>query len=239
MWNEWLSRGGYVPLVDITHWPWAYRPAGIFTLVFELSFVFLVFTRLRPAAQWAASLFHLGTYAMIGISFFPLLLLYGIFFDWTTMRANGSASPTDDSSGARAVDTRDRPPKERTGDLAGSAVAGLALVVAVAMAGATQTLNGWPVASYPDFAYRLGDRPEHGHARRSARPTPFGRCISSGLGSIAQSRLLYRSLSDRAGVDTASDDGRCRLPLQPELRLDGVDRVHGVRDHRRRPDACR
>ena len=71
------------------------RLAGTFTLVFELGFVVVVFTRFRPIAAVAGMLFHLGTYAMIGISFFPLLLLYGIFFDWTEMvRTFGAAYRT-------------------------------------------------------------------------------------------------------------------------------------------------
>ena len=78
-----------------------------------------------------------------------------------------------------------------------SAVVSIVLATAVAVAGATQTLNGWPVASYPDFAYRVPDRIGQVELKVDEAGATPAAGPRAGLGSIAQSRFLYRALSDR------------------------------------------
>lgn len=154
MWGERVARGGFNPLVDIAGSPALYRAAGVGALIFELFFVFLVFSRARPLAVGMGVTFHLGTWATMGIGFMSLISIYGVFFDWTA---------TVDRYQRAWHRLQRRPPVPPASDPVPSrsrlAVAvPIALVVAVALAGGVRELNGWPVASYPDFGYLAGDR---------------------------------------------------------------------------------
>lgn len=66
----------------LTKWPWIFRGIGIGTGIFELIFPFFFF--FRKTQRWVASiaiLFHLGTFVIMGISFWFLWILYpAIFF---------------------------------------------------------------------------------------------------------------------------------------------------------------
>ena len=153
---------------------------------------------------------------MIGISFFPLLLLYGVFFDWTNSVERYRLayrrlvrSPLLTVTPARV---RHGPP-----GIAGVVVS-LTLVTAVAAAGATQTLNGWPVASYPDFAYRIGDH-QSTVALLVREDDTIRPMHLEGLGSIAQTCLLYRSLSDEQELTQLQTMVEADFPCSPNSDL--------------------
>jgi hypothetical protein len=101
--------------------------AAVGLVAFELSFVFLVFTRWRPAAVGAGLVFHLLSGLVCGIWFWHFAIGYVAFL--------GSRPSVHDDQ---------RPGRARTG-------ACLLVVACVFAAGATYDMDGWPVASYPQF----------------------------------------------------------------------------------------
>lgn len=186
IWGERLARGGFEPLIDIAGAPALYRTAGLSALMFELSFVFLVFTRARPLAVAMGVAFHMGIWATMGISFLSLVVMYGVFFDWTATVDRYSAA----GQRLRRLPARLRPlapARSRTGHL--TTVVPLTLVIAVALAGADRELNGWPIASYPDFAYLAGDHVAMVSLRSAADTHTLER-----LTPIQQHRLLVRAV---------------------------------------------
>lgn len=98
------------------------------TIAFELLFVVIVFSRWRPAAAVLGVGFHLATLVFMGIFFWWLLVFYPLLF----------IDPGQRERGLR--------------DLAGWLFVGVVAVEAVVVPG-----QGWPLDSYPQFAYRGGD----------------------------------------------------------------------------------
>lgn len=187
LWNERLARGGYEPLIDIAGSPFLYRTGAAFAVAFELAFVFLVFTRARPVVVAAGVLFHMTTWATMGIGFLSLVALYGVFFDWTAVSQSfGEAWRRLWASGHRAKDAAATAPRSTALTL----TVPLALAFLIATAGATRELNGWPVASYPDFGHRTGDRQVMLSIVADGQPVTL-----AGLSPIEQHRLLQRAWS--------------------------------------------
>ena len=145
-WKVWLSAANLRGLLDLQQWAshgglpvpgWMLLPMAVGTLVFELTFVFAVFSpRLRPWVLVAGVAFHLGTFATMHILFWNLWICYVAFIDWS--RWFGPAGRVDD----------DAPPRS-------TQVVAALLVIAVATAGLTFLTAAWPFASYPTFVGRF------------------------------------------------------------------------------------
>lgn len=132
---KWLQYGGWTPTFRVDHHPLLCRLAATATIMFELSFPFLVFVRrLRAPAVAAAIAFHVATYVFMRISFAPLWLCYTVFFDWATL--------------GRAVDGGVPP---RIG-LASAAVC-TGLLLGNGYCGARGLVERWPFACYPTFQW--------------------------------------------------------------------------------------
>jgi hypothetical protein len=131
MWWKW-AQYDWVPSVRIDHYPRIMRALAFFAVAFELSFPFLIFTRLRRYVAIAALLFHAGIEAMMRIPFASLWLCYVVFVDW-----KGSVSPARD---------RFRPEWSL----------GVTLLAGNVWFGAMGWMNGWPFACYPTFQWRAG-----------------------------------------------------------------------------------
>src|SRR3989442_9968884 len=43
MYNKWMELSGWVPVFRVDHYPMLYKVSGVCTLVFELSFILLIF----------------------------------------------------------------------------------------------------------------------------------------------------------------------------------------------------
>ena len=150
---HWFDPRNGQRLLDVQRWAAGLPPmqvpdalllgAAVATVVLELGFVFLVFSRWRPWAVAMALAFHLATFAVMGIFFWSLILCYVALFDWSVLapRRCSAAQP------APTTTADDEP-----GSLRRAAYAGL--VGAVLIAGAAFSVNGWPFASYPTFADR-------------------------------------------------------------------------------------
>jgi vitamin K-dependent gamma-carboxylase-like protein len=142
---QWAAGDGFVPLARLDRWPVVLVCMGVGTLVFELAFVFVVFTRRRPWAVATGLAFHLGTFAFLDISFTTLMASYVVFIPWAA------------TLGLDRRSTTAPPPPRARADRSTVAIAAV-LLGGVLLAGASQTVAGWPFASYPTFADRLPDR---------------------------------------------------------------------------------
>jgi HTTM domain len=122
--QQWAAHGGISP----PGWTLGAMAAG--TVVFEIGFVFAVFSRrLRPWAIVLGLSFHAATYLTMRISFWSLMICYVAFVDWSRRDA-----PVDRREPARTT-----------------AVAAVVLVVGVGLTGIAALVNAWPFACYPTF----------------------------------------------------------------------------------------
>jgi hypothetical protein len=88
MWEAWYQRDVFAdnawrPVFRLDRYPLLYMPAAAGAIAFELAWVFAIFVRrLRPVAAGVALSFHLGTYLLMKIQFWSLLLNFVTFVDW-------------------------------------------------------------------------------------------------------------------------------------------------------------
>ncbi len=144
LYEQWAVADRFVPPLRIDHWPLVLVAVGVGTLLFELGFIVLVFSRFRWLAGVGGVAFHVGTLAFLDISFTSLLVLYVALVPWAATLGLAAPSPGD----GRA------PPHGRV-DRGGRAIAGVGgvLVVGLFMFGVSETTEGWPMACYPTFSY--------------------------------------------------------------------------------------
>jgi predicted DCC family thiol-disulfide oxidoreductase YuxK len=83
MYNKWMELSGWVPFFRVDHYPIVYKLSAAGTLVFELSFLVLIFF---PAVRYLAPLgglaFHNMTNLFMRISFWYLQGCYVAFVNW-------------------------------------------------------------------------------------------------------------------------------------------------------------
>jgi predicted DCC family thiol-disulfide oxidoreductase YuxK len=83
MYNKWMELSGWVPFFRVDHYPLLYKLSAVGTIVFELSFIVLIFF---PVARYLAPLgglaFHNMTNLFMRISFWYLQGCYVAFVDW-------------------------------------------------------------------------------------------------------------------------------------------------------------
>ena len=83
MYDKWDYPDGWMPFFRIDQYPVLYKLGGLATIVFEVSFLFLIFfPRLRFLAVAGGFAFHTMTELFLRISFRELLRCYVVFFDW-------------------------------------------------------------------------------------------------------------------------------------------------------------
>lgn len=209
--SKWTSVDPAIePLMPIDDWPLAMVGMGLFTLVFEIAFIVVVFTRFRRLAVVAGVVFHLGTYLFLDIAFPSLLVCYLALLPWEDGEAVYEPPPATSRRGA---------PDRVT-------VAVAALLVSGGLAfGLALDEHAWPFASYPTFA----ERPA---AERATlvfeRELPGGEVVTLGqdevFGWVSQSRrpALVRRVLD---LDEASRSKvLADVPL-PEVLRGGTVRV--------------
>jgi hypothetical protein len=80
---KWAELGGWTPSFRIDSYPLLYRAAGLATIVFEVGFIFCIFTaRGRTIALVAGIGFHRSVSAFMRIAFWPLEWCYIALVDW-------------------------------------------------------------------------------------------------------------------------------------------------------------
>lgn len=83
MYKKWFELGGWTPIIRIDQYPLFNRMSGLWTILWEISFIFLIFLpKWRPFAIFMGLLFHNMTQLFMRISFWRLQVCYVAFFDW-------------------------------------------------------------------------------------------------------------------------------------------------------------
>ncbi len=144
----------WMPFFRIDQYPLLYKTMGLLTILFEISFVFLLFLgRLRYIAVIGGIFFHAGVKSVLNISFRALQYSYVVFFDWSflynwyrSMFFNERASPT--------YDTTNKANYSRL-----VVIVGTILIIGNVHAGFTNNINTWYFSCYPTFQ-RLKTKPE-------------------------------------------------------------------------------
>ncbi len=214
MWSEWIARGGYDPIIDISGDRLPLLIGGVMTLATELGFVFLMlWKRTRWMAVVAGIAFHLGVGLTIGIWFVDLPFLYVALIDWAPLVQRVAGSRDD-------VDTNVPNASTRVPLLTTSVCS--VLVAGVVLSGAGRVIDGWPVASYPDFGYRV--EVVHRLDLR-ADDEPIDTVAFPGVSRIERHRLLI------AATNVAKEATResARLRLADDLQRNRLcDRIDGT-----------
>lgn len=83
MYTKWLQLDGWTPFFRIDQYPLLSRFSGLWTIVWELAFIFLLFLpKWRLVAVLMGLFFHNMTNVFMRISFWTLQACYVVFFDW-------------------------------------------------------------------------------------------------------------------------------------------------------------
>jgi hypothetical protein len=136
-----VQREGWKPLMRFDQYPFLYKAGGLFTIAFELSFIFLIFLpRLRPLAGGVGALFHISTWLTMNIFFWDLIVFYASFIDWEALlrRYRKAAPPVS-------------VPRPRSSTIL-IAMTGGVLIAAVLLFGVRKEVAAWPFACYPTFS---------------------------------------------------------------------------------------
>jgi len=136
----------WMPFFRIDQYPLLYKTLGLLTILFEISFVFLLFLgRLRYIAFIGGIFFHIGVSSFMRISFRALQYCYVVFFDWSFLYNwyrsrffNERASPT--------YDTTDKANYSRL-----VVIVGTILIMGNVYAGFTNNISTWYFSCYPTF----------------------------------------------------------------------------------------
>lgn len=89
MYFKWFQLGdlqSWTPFFRIDQYPFLYKAGGLFTILFELSFIPLILNKsTRKLGIAMGILFHLGTYLFMHIFFIVLLWSYLSFVNWNSI----------------------------------------------------------------------------------------------------------------------------------------------------------
>lgn len=143
---KWHMIGDWMPAFRIDQHPWLVRAGALGTILFELSFIFLIFGRRTIwLAAAAGVVFHTSLNVLMRHGFETLRNCYLVFVPWHGLLARLRLLPP---AVPRPVIRRSALP---------AALVGTALVLVNASAGARRLQDGWPIACYPLFDGLLPD----------------------------------------------------------------------------------
>jgi hypothetical protein len=132
-------RLDWLPALRPDRYPALLAAMGWGTMLWEVSFVFLLFVpRLRLLAILGGLAFHLLVYLLAGINFWSLAVCYVVFVPLVRGKTGGGQTASD--TGATHRPLRPRP-----------SLMGMLLLAGAVLCGLTQT-DSWPFAVYPTFA---------------------------------------------------------------------------------------
>lgn len=223
IWLQWTTHGDWRPLVDPTGWPWLIRLGALGTIIFELSFVFLVLDRrTRPIAMILGLLFHNATWFTIHIGFVSLQICYLCLVDWAAIADRLRPRPA----------PRVNPP-HATSPAAATAI-GLLLVAVNGLYGMRGQHLAWPFACYPKFAYpvRVPERTVVEVVATAPDGTEIVESLATGRGELRTARwigvittvLREPDPSRRDAALVALADLAFDVPPGTTLRFDAVRR---------------
>jgi len=143
LYAKWLELGGWTPFFRIDRYHRLCEIGGMATMLFELSFFFLIFDRrTRLLAAVGGLLFHTMNGLFLQIPFWMLQPYYLTFIDWHAVLARPGKHSESDTP-------RRSPQRERSWCTA-IATVGTVLLAANVVCG-IRHISSWPFACYPTF----------------------------------------------------------------------------------------
>ncbi|HST52890.1 MAG TPA: DCC1-like thiol-disulfide oxidoreductase family protein [Pyrinomonadaceae bacterium] len=86
MYNKWMEFGDWTPVFRLDQYPLLYKFSAAGSILFELSFVVLIFfPLLRKLAVVGGLIFHNMIYVVMRINFYPLVVCYVSFVNWASL----------------------------------------------------------------------------------------------------------------------------------------------------------
>lgn len=160
MYLKWSELRGWLPFWRIDEYPLIYQLTALYTVVFEIGFIFVILSRrLRPFAALVGLAFHNATSIFLNISFWPLQVCYVALFDWyglwmklrgwLAQRANKALPATSHPLPATAT-TR---PAVRLTTVLPILLTGFVLFFGNIYTGIARS-EDYPFGLYPTFAFR-------------------------------------------------------------------------------------
>lgn len=150
MYYKWFALGdknSWLPFFRIDQYPVLYKSSGVYTIIFELSFIpLLVNKRTRKLAIAGGLMFHLGTYFFLHIFFLVLVWSYLSFVKWDKLhflREQSSYPFTSPSSQFRLM------------KWTGGMLIGACLIFGFGK------WNSWPFTVYPTFDSLIQEETKH------------------------------------------------------------------------------
>jgi hypothetical protein len=176
LFSKWTFLGDWRPVLRFDQYPLLLTLGGLGTFLFEMGFVFLIFSRrTRYIAVAAGIAFHNMTKMALVISFWFLQGLYVAFIPWDRLLKLRTTSTVESKSPAAL-------PRQ----LVWMGTALLAVNIAF---GITRRESGWPFACYPTFAYSLS---------RVQRGIELYRVESSGQEHPIPMNLIQQAIPEHA-----------------------------------------
>ena len=147
---KWSKMQDWKPLFRIDHYPVIYKVSGLATMIFELGFIFMLFSPgRRIVASIEGLLFHRFTSWFMNIQFYTLFYCYVIFLDWEKLFVWLRIITKKEKQPTRKLDLKgiDIFRKRKTRYVA---VVGSLLILVNILCGAFQVVS-WPFTCYPTF----------------------------------------------------------------------------------------
>jgi hypothetical protein len=142
LYESWWARHA-LPVLRIDRHPLLLQALAAGTIVFEISFLFLVIARrTRPLAALAGLVFHAATAYFLRIYFVALALCYVVFVDWHALAQR--------LGWTRALKAP-APPGVRAAPSAAAAAAVGGLLIALQIGFGALRIDSWPFAVFPRF----------------------------------------------------------------------------------------
>jgi len=86
LYAKWYEHDWQLPILRIDEWPVLLQVGGLFTIIFELLFIVMIFNdRTRYLAVVGGLLFHFSTKVFMFISFMSLQVCYVFLIDWYSL----------------------------------------------------------------------------------------------------------------------------------------------------------
>ncbi len=150
---KWIEFPGWTPSFRIDHYPLVCQFLALGVIVFEISFIFLIFfPRLRYVAIAAGLMFHQMTRFFMRIYSIDLYYSYIVFFDWYKIfwklcnKFNLKWTTT-----VREISTHKNQQLNLRKHLIPTIIVGVILVVGNFYCG-FKNIHSWPFSCYPTFA---------------------------------------------------------------------------------------
>jgi hypothetical protein len=162
---KWRQLGRWLPPIRIDEYPLLMHGGALATILFETSFIFLIFgRRTRILAGLAGVTFHTSLNVFMRHGFETLRNCYVIFVDWHGLgrRLRGGASPRAVAHVAPAAAEIAQRVRAVLASLSerrvrSVALVGGALIAANVWAGLARKMDAWPIACYPLFDGLIGE----------------------------------------------------------------------------------